>query len=364
MPEYESKIKELEDRIANTKYNKKTQHAIGQYKAQIARLKEQQEQRSSKKGSTEGYSVRKTGDGTVILIGFPSVGKSTLLNSLTNADSEVGNYAFTTLTVVPGLLEHNHAKIQVLDVPGIVQGAASGKGRGKEVLSTMQNADLVLMLVDVHHPDHLSIIKKEIRETGIRINQRKPDVKIVKKAKGGISVGSTVKLTKIDEETITSILKEFKISNADITIRSNIDIDQFIDCVEGNKKYVPAILVLNKIDLVSPDQLAKLKKELKPDLMISAEKKDHIEELKDLIFDKLDLIRIYMKEPQKDADMDEPLITFRNSTVGDVCNKLHKDFVKKFKFCRIWGPSAKFGGQKLMLHHTLKDGDVLELHMR
>ena len=364
MPEYDSKIKELEDRIASTKYNKKTQHAIGQYKAQIAKLKEKEVLRSSKKGSSEGYQVRKTGDGTVILLGFPSVGKSTLLNALTNANSEVGSYAFTTLSVIPGLLEYKHAKIQVLDVPGIVSGAASGRGRGREVLATVRNADLVLILIDAFHPEHLDSIKKEIIETGVRINQRKPDVKIVKKAKDGISIGSTVRLTKIDEETIKAILREFKISNADVVLRSDVDVDQFIDCVEGNKQYIPSILVLNKIDLVDKETLKKLEKSLKPDLLISAQKKDHIDELKELIFKKLNLIRIYMKEPGHDADLEIPLITFKDSKVGDVCNKLHKDFVKKFKFCRVWGKSAKFGGQKLMSNHVLKDEDILELHMR
>ncbi len=364
MPDYNSKIKEIEERISNTKYNKRTQRAIGVYKAQLAKLKEQEYTRGSKKSSSDGYQVRKTGDGTVILLGFPSVGKSTLLNALTNAESEVANYAFTTLTVIPGLLEHKYAKIQVLDVPGIVSGAASGKGRGREVLATIRNADLVLIVIDALHPEHLNAIKKEIWETGVRINQEKPDVKIVKKAKDGIDVGSTVRLTKIDKKTIEEILREFRISNADVVIRSDIDIDQFIDCIESNKKYLPSLLVINKVDLVSPERLRELQKKFKPDLCLSAQKKDHIDELKDLIFNKLNLIRIYLKEPGKEPDMEVPLIAFENGTVRDICAKLHKDFVKKFKFCRVWGPSAKFGGQKLMLNHVLKDNDVLELHMR
>ena len=364
MPDYEDKIKELEEKIANTPYNKKTQHAIGLYKAQIAKLKERQMARGSSKGSSEGYHVRKSGDGTVILVGFPSVGKSTLLNRLTNAESEVGSYAFTTLTVVPGVLEHEHAKIQILDVPGIVSGAASGKGRGKEVLSTIRNADLVLILLDAMHPEHLPALRKEIWETGIRLDQKRPDVKITKKSKGGISVGSTVPLRNIDEDTIRAILHEFRISNADVVVRSDVDADRLIDCIEGNKKNVPSLLVVNKMDLVDDKTREKVRSELKPDLMISAEKRDHIDELKDLIFSKLDFIRIYMKEPGKDADMDVPLIMFKGSTVKDVCEKLHRDFVKNFRFCRIWGPSSKFDGQKLMQGHTLKDGDVVELHMR
>ena len=360
----EAKIKELEDRIANTKYNKKTQGAIGLYKAQLAKLKDKEESRGSGTSGGKGWEVRKTGDGTVILLGFPSAGKSTLLNALTDAKSEIGSYAFTTLTCIPGVLQYKHAKIQILDVPGIVKGAASGKGRGKEVLASMRSADLCLVLLDATRPAEYDVIIKEIYDTHIRLNQRKPDVKITKTGKDGIKIGATVRLTHLDEDTIKAILKEFKINNADVVLRENITIDQFIDCIEANKKYMPAITVLNKADLVSESELKKLMKKYDADLAISASRGKNIPELKELIFQKLDLIRIYLKEPTKPADMDVPLIMFRNCTVGNVCSKLHKDFLTKFKFARAWGKSAKFDGQKVMTRHRLKDGDILEVHLR
>ena len=363
----DGKIKELEDRIANTKYNKKTQAAIGQYKAQIAKLKDKEEVRKGigkGGGAGAGWEVRKTGDGTVILLGFPSAGKSTLLNSLTNAQSEIGAYAFTTLTCIPGVMEYKHAKIQILDVPGIVSGAASGKGRGKEVLASMRSADLCLVLLDATRPQEHKVIMKEIYDTHIRLNQKKPDVKIIKTGKDGLRVGSTIRLTHLDVDTITSIFKEFKIVNADIVIREDITDDQLIDCIEANKKYMPSLTVINKCDLVSDGELKKIMKKYSGDIAISAEKKVNIDELKELIFQKLDLIRIYLKEPMKPADLEEPLIVFRDFSIKDVCKKLHKDFVDKFKFCRVWGPSSKFPGQKLSLKHTLKDKDILEIHIR
>ncbi|PLW79332.1 GTP-binding protein [Candidatus Woesearchaeota archaeon] len=357
-------IKELEKEISNTKYNKRTQHAIGLMKAKLAKLKDKQEQRVAKSGgSGEGYSVRKTGDGTVILLGYPSAGKSTLLNSLTDANSEVGAYAFTTLTVVPGVMEYKHAKIQILDVPGIVHGAASGRGRGKEVLSTMRNADLCLIVLDGTQPSQLPSIKKEIYETGIRFS-KKPDVKIRKTAKDGIRIGRTVQTPELDDVTVKGILKEFRINNAEVLIRTPISADEFIDCVEDNKKYMSVVLVVNKADMLSEEQKKKMKKNLKPDLFISAQKKIGLNELREFIFDRLDLIRLYLKEPSKPADMDEPLIAFKNSTIEKICIKLHRDFKDKFKFARIWGKSAKFDGQKVSLPHVLQDQDVLELHMR
>lgn len=365
MDKNNSKINEIQEQISKTKYNKKTSHAIGLMKAQLARLKEKRELTISKSsGAGDGYTVRRTGDATVIMVGFPSTGKSTLLNSITDAKSEVGAYAFTTLTVIPGMLDYKHAKIQVLDVPGIVEGAASGRGRGKEVLSVMRNADLCMFIIDAKQPEHLEAIKREVYEANIRINQKKPDVKIRKTAKDGIRIGRTVQTPSLDDETIRAILREFRINNADVLIRSDLTEDQFIDCIQDNKKYMPAIIVLNKEDLVTPEELAKLKKELGVDITISGSKKTHMEDLKDLIFKKLEFMRLYLKEPGKQADMKEPLITFTGSTIRDICDKLHRDFVSKFKFAKVWGKSAKFGGQKLMLNHVLKDEDILELHIR
>ena len=358
------KIKELEQELSTTKYNKKTQHHIGLIKAKIANLKKKELARSASKGKKEGYSVRKTGDGTVLILGFPSVGKSTLLNNITNANSPIGSYDFTTLSVIPGTMEYKHAKIQILDVPGVVSGAASGRGRGKEVLAVMRNCDLVLMLLDINRLGEYDILAKEVYETGIRLNQKKPDVRIKKKARGGIRIGKTVHLPDLDDETIKGIMKEFSISNAEILIRTQINADQFIDCVEGNKKYVNATIVINKIDLATPEQIEDAKRKFPDAVLICANNPSNINELKEKIYSGLELINIYLKEVGKKADLEIPLIINKNCTIEDVCNKLHKDFVTKFKFARVWGRSAKFGGQMLRLKHNLLDGDIVEIHLR
>ncbi len=357
-------IKELEKRISTTKYNKKTQHAIGLYKAKLARLKDRLSQRASSGNKGQGYTVKKSGDASVILIGFPSVGKSTLLNKLTNANSEIGAYEFTTLDVIPGMLNYKDAKIQILDVPGIVEGAAVGTGRGKEVLSVMQNADLILFLVDATRPNNYKVIQKEVYDTHIRVNQKKPDVKIKKVEKGGIDFGCTVKLTKLTKETVKDILREYKIANAQVVVRNDISPDELIDVIEKNKAYIPGITVINKIDMVSEKELEKIKKDIEPNLCISANSDVNINKLKDVIFDKLDFIRIFTKEINKKPDMKEPMIMKRGSTIKDFCEKLHRDFVNKFKFAKVWGKSAKFDGQVLHLGHKIQDKDIIEIHLK
>ncbi|MEA2037671.1 MAG: GTP-binding protein [Nanoarchaeota archaeon] len=361
------RIKELEDEISKTKYNKRTQHAVGLMKAKLAVLKERATQRSSagKGKGDDRFSVRKTGDGTAVLLGFPSVGKSTLLNKLTSAKSDIAAYSFTTLSAVPGLMEYRHAKIQIVDVPGIVRGAASGKGRGKEVLGILRTADLILILVDALNPEHYKAILREVYETGIRINSRKPDVKIAKRSRGGITAGSTVMLTKIDNKTIVDIAREMRLNNADILIREDIDADQLIDVIEGGRVYTKALTIITKIDLVDKEVLKKLENDIKPDAIVAAENGEGVSELKEKIFEKMELIRVFLKEVNKKADMEEPLIMFKGCTIRDVCSKLHKDFVDKFKFVRVWGNSAKFDGQTFRrLDKGLLDRDVLELHMR
>ena len=168
----------------------------------------------------------------------------------------------------------------------------------------------------------------------------------------------------MDKKTIEDVLREFKINNANIVIRQDIDVDQLIDAIEENKVYLPAIVALNKIDMVGKDELEKAKSRSKPDICISGEKKAGIKELKELIYKKLRIISIYLKEFSKKADMGEPLIMWEGSTLRDLCSKLHKDFVEKFKFARIWG-SSKFPGQHITkIDYILKDEDIVELRIK
>ena len=248
MASKQEQIKELEDEIKKTDYNKATQRHIGRLKAKIARLKGEIEVQQKKKGGGSGYHVKKSGHATVALVGLPSVGKSTLLNTLTDAKSEVASYQFTTLTVVPGVLNHKHARVQILDLPGIIKGASKGKGGGREILAAVRSADLILFLVDpFNHNIHL--LDREVHGVGIRTDSSLPDVKVTKTEKDGLDIRSTRELTKLDEETIATILKEYGMINAHVVFREDIDDDQLIDVLTGSRVYIPTLAIINKIDL-------------------------------------------------------------------------------------------------------------------
>ena len=362
----EDEIREMEEELQRTPYNKATSKHIGRLKAKIARMKDEAVARAMRSaGGGEGYSVKKSGDATVVLVGFPSTGKSTLLNKLTGTKSEVGAYAFTTLTVVPGAMEHKGAKIQILDIPGLIAGAAMGKGRGKEVIGVVRSADMIVMLVDVFNSSHVDVLMKELYDAGIRINRSKPDITIKKTSHGGIRVSSVGTLD-LDTDEIRSIFAENKMMNADILIRGNATQDEVIDAMLGNRVYVPAIIVVNKIDLIEESQREEIKADLNGrfslnPVMVSAHTGYHIGQLKDRIYDTLGFMRVYLKPQSEAADLEEPLIVRKGSTIEDVCRKLHRDFVDRFRYARVWGHSVKHPGQRVGLPHNLKEGDLVTI---
>jgi len=357
------KIKKIEEDLLRTQVNKHTERHIGILRAKLSKLRlEQEEQQARRSGSTMGYDVKKSGDGTIVLVGLPSVGKSTLLNVLTNAKSKVAAYQFTTLEVVPGVLDYNGARIQVLDLPGIIQGASSGKGLGKRVLAVARNADLILFVIDVFQPEARPLLEKELRLTGIRVDEEPPNVVIETTTTGGISVVTQVKLTKMSVETVKDILRVYGMNSARVVIRQDITDEQLIDALLGTRVYIPSLNVLNKIDLVNAgftnELMAKLQYKFVP---ISAESNLNIEALKQEMYRRLDFIRIYMRRRSGETDYKEPMIVRNGSTVLQVCDKVHRKIKDDFRYALIWGKSVKFDGQRVGITHKLMDEDVLTL---
>ncbi len=145
------------------------------------------------KGYGLSFDVMKSGNARVALVGFPSVGKSTLLSATTATESVQAAYEFTTLTCIPGNLFINGAKIQLLDLPGIIEGAAVGKGRGRQVISTARTADLIMMVLDASKGDtQKRLLTNELETMGIRLNAKRPNITVDVKKTGGIKFTSTV----------------------------------------------------------------------------------------------------------------------------------------------------------------------------
>ncbi|KAK2522985.1 Drg1 [Columba guinea] len=359
-----AKIAEIEAEMARTQKNKATAHHLGLLKARLAKLRREliTPKGGGGGGPGEGFDVAKTGDARIGFVGFPSVGKSTLLSNLAGVYSEVAAYEFTTLTTVPGVIRYKGAKIQLLDLPGIIEGAKDGKGRGRQVIAVARTCNLILIVLDVLKPlGHKKIIENELEGFGIRLNSKPPNIGFKKKDKGGINLTATCPQSELDTETVKSILAEYKIHNADVTLRSDATADDLIDVVEGNRVYIPCIYVLNKIDQISIEELDIIYK-VPHCVPISAHHRWNFDDLLEKIWDYLKLVRIYTKPKGQLPDYTSPVVLpYCKTTVEDFCMKIHKNLIKDFKYALVWGSSVKHNPQKVGKDHTLEDEDVIQI---
>ncbi len=357
MEDIQERIKNIEKEIRETPYHKGTEHHIGKLRARLARLQDQLVERETKKGAGGGggFAVKKSGDATVVLVGFPSVGKSTLLNSLTNANSRTAPYAFTTVTVIPGMMDYKGAKIQILDVPGLIEGASAGRGRGREVLSVVRSADLLLLISDAGHEEYFNRMKRELHLNGVRINTNRPLVSIKKTLRGGINI-TPLKKQNFDLTLVSDVAREFGYTNAEISIRGELELDELIDSFAKNRIYIPALYLVSKIDEL-PD-IAQGVREIKARgfIPVSAPRRVGLEDLKEAIWEKLGLVRVFLRNPETGVDQDRPLILEGGTKLSDVAEKLGRNLGLSFESAKIWGSGAKFPGQQVSLKTQIQDG--------
>jgi len=355
------KIAEIEKEISRTQKNKATEYHLGVLKAKLAKCKAELLEPTKKGEKGEGFDVLKSGDARVALIGFPSVGKSTLLSTITKTESETASYEFTTLTCIPGVIQHKGANIQLLDLPGIIEGAAQGKGRGRQVIAVARTADLILMMLDASKQEiHKNLLERELHSVGIRLNSRRPNIYFKAKSSGGISFNATCTLTKIDDKMVYAILHEYKIFNAEILFRDDCNTDDLIDVILGNRVYIPCLYVYNKIDQISIEEVDRIAR--KPHcVVVSCNLKLNLDYLVDVIWEYLALIRVYTKKPGLPPDFDDSLILRKGVTVKHVCHSIHRTLVDAFKYALVWGQSTKYSPQRVGVQHVMEDEDVIQV---
>lgn len=356
MADLSEQIAAIEKEIRETPYHKGTEHHIGLLRARIARLKDKMlEVQSRKSGGGEGYAVKKQGDSTIVLVGPPSVGKSTLINALTNANSKIAPYAFTTVSVIPGMMKYRNARIQILDVPGLIEGAEDGKGRGKEVLSVIRGCDLLLIITEPQKKEAFLRIIQALEKNGIRINRNKPEITVEKKLERGIKIFSNIKQD-LDKETIKSVIQEMGIKNAEVKIKEKITIDDLIDSLSRNRVYLPAIFAVNKADLIKESENKYQDGSLENPILISAKEKLGIKNLLELVWRKLGLINIYLVKPDEGPSYKNPMVVKNGVSLIDVAKRIGKDFAGRVSSAVIWGNGAKFAGQQVSLETKAEDG--------
>jgi len=352
-------IKRIEKEIRDTPYHKGTERHIGLLRAKLSKLRDELYQKAeSGGGGGGGYAVKKHGDATVGLVGPPSVGKSSLINKLCNTSSKVGGYDFTTTMVIPGMMSLKGARIQFFDLPGLIKKGSLGKGGGKQILAAARAVDLFLLMTDQEHLDEFLVIKNELYKAGFRLNQKPSQVSIKKTNKGGVKVfGSSA----LSPQTIKEVAEELGYKNAEIALHQSIaDINLIVDSLSKNRTYLPALTVFNKTDLLTVKMKDKLEKKLNP-IFISVEENEGIKELKKVIWEKLFLVRVYLKKKEKEEADKEPLILPKGSSIKDLIEAVSSEWLERVKSALVWGQKVKYPGQRVSLNYQLTDEDTIYL---
>ncbi|KAI9189186.1 Ribosome-interacting GTPase 2 [Blastocladiella emersonii ATCC 22665] len=356
------KINDIQAEINRTQKNKATEFHLGLLKAKLAKYRLQLLEPTGKSGAKgEGFDVMRSGDARVGLVGFPSVGKSSLLSKLTKTQSEAGAYEFTTLTCIPGKIDYHGAQIQLLDLPGIIEGAAQGKGRGRQVIAVARTCDLIAIVLDATKPaTQRELLERELEAVGIRLNRSKPNVTFKVKTGGGLSITATCKLTKINEKMVYGILHDYKIYHAEVLIREDISVDDLVDVIIGNRKYIRAMYVVNKIDAISMEEVDAIARQ--PDtVVISCELDLNLDYLVDKMWEYLNLVRVYTKKRGEYPDFEGGIILRNGATIEHVCHAVHRTLRDHFRYALVWGTSTKHNPQKVGLAHVVQNGDVVQV---
>jgi ribosome-interacting GTPase 1 len=174
-------------------------------------------------------------------------------------------------------------------------------------------------VLDVNKPlTHKHIIEAELEGFGIRINKQPPNISFKKKDKGGLNITTTVAQTNLDNDEIRAVMSEYRINSADITLRCDATVDDIIDVLEArSRSYVPVVYVLNKIDAISIEELDLLYR-IPNSVPISSEHGWNVDELLELMWDRLNLVRVYTKPKGRLPDYDSPVVLRSNRcTVED-----------------------------------------------
>jgi uncharacterized protein len=334
----EEKLAALIEMKSTAPSHKGAENLRAEINRKISALKstiERQKSVTAKKGSSTSLSIKKDGIGQVVIVGLPNTGKSTFLNKLVGKEvATVTNYGFACLEPTPAMMVYEGSKIQLVEIPALIEGAAKGKGNGKELISLVRSSDAVIVM---GNKEEQEIIKKEFEESLIFLNRLRPPIEVKPSSFQGIQIAGKEKL-KFGVDQLINFLKNAGKPNSTVLITGQINsIDEVVEAINESVVYRKALFV------------------------DSYQVTDHsLIDLKVQIFLMLDKILVYTKKPGKDAELNEPLDLDVGSTLSDLALHLHKDFAKNLKFAKVWG-STKFPGQRVGPDYVLKHKDIVEI---
>jgi ribosome-interacting GTPase 1 len=306
----ESKIEALEEMLTIMPKHKGTDKLRADLRRRIAKLKEQAQQKKGGARRDAAYMIEKEGAAQIAVIGAPNTGKSALVAALTNASPEVAEFPHTTWKPTPGMAPYENIQFQLVDTPPITRDYLD-----PWMADLMRRADMLLVMLDLH-ADPLQQL----------------------------------------EETL-AVLQDLRIFPEGFPIPGELRKPPFI------KK---TLIVMNKVDndnhLEDYQAFLELTEVNLPSIAISLRAGWNLNGLLELLYQLSEIIRVYTKVPGKEPNRSAPFVLAKMTTLEELAAKIHKDFVNKLKFAKIWGPKV-YDGQMVQRDYVLQEGDVVEIHL-
>merc|ERR1711976_854673 len=163
------------------------------------------------------------------------------------------------------------------------------------------------------------------------------------------------------QDDVRIVCHEYKILNAQVSFKDDYEVDDLIDTLEGNRRYIRGLFVFNKIDTVTLEEVDYLAN-CKDSVVMSVYQKLGTEYFLEKMWEYLGLVRVYTKKKGHPPDFEEPIVLRKHKggyTILAAINQIHRDLVVNFKEAFVWGKSVKYSPQTCGLNHVLPDEDVL-----
>jgi len=369
----QEKIEKLQEFLSLVPKHKGTENLRAQVKRKISVLRREIAEKKRKKAGVGGpkFFVEKEGDAQILILGPTNVGRSSLLSLLTNAKVEISGYSYTTKETTPGMFQYQDLQFQIVEAPALMEGSADGGSWGLQTLTSARNADGLLLMVDLSRDpvEQISLISRELEKARILTRKPKARIEIEKKYMGaGLKIVMLGRLVGCTSKDVERLLKSYGIRDATVRVQGEAAIDDVEDAIFEGTVYRPAIILANKADVADAskriEQLKGLVGEETKILPVSCKAKSGLEKLGSEIFEMLDIIRVYTKEPNKRFPSEKPFTIRKGSTILDLAKQIHSDFYKQFSYAKVWSKRLRFSPQKVGGAFTLEDGDTVEIHMK
>jgi ribosome-interacting GTPase 1 len=300
----------LQEMLSVVPKHKGTDHLRADLRRKLSKLKAESRSRKGASRRESAFHIDREGAGQVAVIGPTNVGKSSLVCALTNATPEVSAAPFATWQPTPGMMPIEDIQVQLVDTPPLSRDYVE-----PALMDLIRRSDMILLVVDLQtHP------VEQLENT----------------------------LAILEEHRIVPLCMKKRFGGQDRLL------------------FKPLLVLANKADDEESDELFTLFLQLLerecPAIPVSATTGRSLEHLKQIVFERLEIVRVYAKPPGKDADLSAPFVIERGSTVEDFARSVHQDFYEKLTAARVWGSSV-FDGQMVPRDYVLHDGDVVELRI-